>query len=879
MTSLTALTSTFLYGRNNLRLVKTFRRSGEVLAYPMAKNFTSETKSYALTQAGLRQRLADMQAAADKGGCMLKGELSRELDDEPRAGLCKTRSPSHTLILDIDKLAVNPQALVGWAEAKLRDEAGSDGKKLISFDRTKHYFGANCLRLIAEHIIQTMFPELSTFTYFMHTSSSMGVRNITDVSMHLEFVLDTPVLPEIQKDWLRLKNLATPTLTNGIKLSKNGASLLLPLDASVADNSKLIFIAHPTFEDEEMNPVANENRIMLIEKDLILVPHAMLSSAISPQQVKDLMARKTVELRKAMGMENKKFKTRTLRQGTESIEILLNPDAMNFTIEEDAGEFVHANVNGGDSNAYYWPKSNPEIVYNFKGEPAFRLRDANEEFYLYVIATYAEFIIKREGRQCFVRRREDDGGRLFGIECCTDSNKVYNYQEFSDLKAAKDFVEYFGGLPPESLPFAKVIFDPTSTEVYRIDVVEGRPPVEVFNIYTESELWLNTANNPNQQPTYDTLPECLRTETPATMMLIRHVFNYSTPEIRHFLNWLTAALHTKQKLGTTWIMQGVQGTGKGILWEHVIVPLFGKHNTKKMTVTELEDKFDKNLARKTMVLVDEFRHSDAQGSKKLENKLKLMATEASYSLRGMHTEYKDMDNFFQMIFFSNNHDAGRIDQNDRRYNVSPRQEIPLWRAMRTTTKEEGMARIGDMIEAVEKELPKLANVLRSTDYSLALARVAMDNEAKHAMQKASRTKGEDFMAALQSGDFEYFLSAFASVPRNDVARFERGRKALLALTMAVKNKPDNNAEITLDANDLLQFYNAAVTGKDEPLVSLEKYLMRFGTIRVALTGTQHVVRCQMYAAETTLQAVLTSMNRGTQNVRPEQPNITDTAGH
>ena len=68
MTSLTALTSTFLYGRNNLRLVKTFRRSGEVLAYPMAKNFTSETKSYALTQAGLRQRLADMQAAAEKGG-------------------------------------------------------------------------------------------------------------------------------------------------------------------------------------------------------------------------------------------------------------------------------------------------------------------------------------------------------------------------------------------------------------------------------------------------------------------------------------------------------------------------------------------------------------------------------------------------------------------------------------------------------------------------------------------------------------------------------------------------------------------------------------------------------------------------------------------
>ena len=135
------------------------------------------------------------------------------------------------------------------------------------------------------------------------------------------------------------------------------------------------------------------------------------------------------------------------------------------------------------------------------------------------------------------------------------------------------------------------------------------------------------------------------------------------------------------------------------------------------------------------------------------------------------------------------------------------------------------------------------------------------------------------MAALQTGDFEYFLSAFASVPRADLSRFERGRKAMLALTMAVKNKPDENAEITVDAHDILQFYNAAVTGKDEPLVSLEKYLMRFGTIRVVLTGTQHIIRCQMYAAETTLQAVLTSLNKGTSNARPEQSDIANSAGH
>lgn len=879
MTSLTALTTTFLYGRNGLRLVKTFQRDGAVKSYPMAKNFSSETKTYALTQKGMEQRLADMRAAAEKGGCLLKGELSRELDDEPRAGLCKFRHPNQSLILDIDKLGLAPQELEGWKAAKLKDEAASGERGPISFESQRYYFGANTLRLIADHIINNLFPELSGFTYFLHTSSSMGVRNVHEVSMHIEFILDEPVLPELQKNWLKLKNLATPVLANGIRLSKNGASLCLPLDASVADNSKLIFIAHPTFEDEDMNPVRNEHRIMLVEKKNLLVPHAMLSSTISPQQVKDLMTKKATELRKMLGMDTKKFKTRIISNGTETTEVLLNPDAMSFTIEDDSGDFVHANVNGGDSNAYYWPKSNPDIVYNFKGEPAFRLRDANEEFYLYVLALHAEFIVKREGRQCFVRRREDDGGRIFGIECNTETNKVFNYQEFADLKAAKDFIEYFGALPPETLPFARVVFDPTMPTIYNIEATEGRPAVETFNIFMESELWAGSANNPNQQPTYETLPECLRTETPATMFLIRHVFNYSTPEIRHFLNWITAALHTKQKLGTTWILQGVQGTGKGILWEHVIVPLFGKHNTKKMTVTELEDKFDKNLARKTMVLVDEFRHSDAQGSKKLENKLKLMATEASYSLRGMHSEYKELENYFQMMFFSNNHDAGRIDQNDRRYNVSPRQEIPLWRAMQEATKDEAMARIDAMITAIKAELPKLANVLRSTDFNLALARVAMDNEAKRAMQKASRTKGEDFMAALQSGEFEYFLSAFASVPRADIVRYDRGRTALLNLVNAIKNKEHDDDDITIDAHDMLQFYNAAVTGRDEPLVSLEKYLLRFGTIRIALVGTSHVIRCKMYAAETTLQATIASLNKGTQNGRPEQPNLANSAGH
>ena len=34
---------------------------------------------------------------------------------------------------------------------------------------------------------------------------------------------------------------------------------------------------------------------------------------------------------------------------------------------------MYLNLNGGDSWAYFFPESNPEILYSFKGEPPVRL--------------------------------------------------------------------------------------------------------------------------------------------------------------------------------------------------------------------------------------------------------------------------------------------------------------------------------------------------------------------------------------------------------------------------------------------------------------------------------------------------------------------------
>jgi hypothetical protein len=43
--------------------------------------------------------------------------------------------------------------------------------------------------------------------------------------------------------------------------------------------------------------------------------------------------------------------------------------------------FTYLNLNGGDSWGYYFPDSNPEVLYSFKGEPPVRLADIAPELW------------------------------------------------------------------------------------------------------------------------------------------------------------------------------------------------------------------------------------------------------------------------------------------------------------------------------------------------------------------------------------------------------------------------------------------------------------------------------------------------------------------
>lgn len=811
-------------------LVKSFFNDGRKESYPNAKNFTSHTHTFNKTIEGLRERLKVMQNAADKGWCMLKGELDGELVKEPRGGRTKKSRVNHSLILDIDGLPINTADIYGFAECELRDaeEAKNERKGLSFIDAAKTTIGRNQLIAMAEYIIQKLPQDFQGVSYFIHTSSSMGLYGKNRLSMHLEFILSDPVEPDKQRDWLMLQNLVLEPFKSNLTLNVTGLALKYPLDVTVASNAKLIFIGHPYFETEANNPIARKNRIMLVEKQRVLLDASILKTPINPAMLSGLKEKTIKELRKNMGLPTVKANIKRVMRDGQRIEILNNPDQMSIEIFDDGGpesEFVLCNINGGDSHGYFFLKSDPTFMRNFKDEPIFKIKDANPDFYEEIIVKYADNISAKGGRKYLVFRDHTSEGKITAVELDPNAKKVYQHTTFSDLKAATDWAAQYGEVLPDMLPFVTVEYNPTVDYVLdRRKPTQGAQEETYINTYRECDLWLNQTER-MENINYETSLDVLENLCPTTYKLMLHVLN-GKDELRHFLNWLAFVRQFKRKPGTTWLIHGTQGTGKGYMWENIIQPLFGEHNSKKTTIDELEDKFDAQFARKTIILIDEFRHSEAQGSKRLESKLKLMATEQNYSLRAMHKEYKEADTYYNMLFYANALDAARVDNGDRRWNIANRQERPLWMMLcewKGIERATAMTEIGNMKNAISDELNQLAAFFKSFEVDMAQARICLNNEAKSKVAVASRTKGEDFISAFMQNDVIWML-------RSGAGYFGQDSMIIQAFREGVNNMRRSynpNKGTVLLTTKMLAAVRAAVEGKQMGSeMDLLKFLQR-----------------------------------------------------
>ena len=711
---------TFLEAANGQRLSKRHCPKNGFTPYPHVKNVTSHEHDIPTDSTGLSMLETLIRDHGQQGHCLLKGNLKRSIQNESRAGKTDRIGYSNLLVLDIDGIT-----MPGHTNPKL--------------------FTQKDVSTLAKAVMRELPPEVQDCSFIAQASASLGLKG-DKVSLHIFILLEHAMPAKAVKLWLQNSNFESQLFASQLELSSNGHSLKYPLDASVADNSKLIFIAPPTFEDGTHDPFGSSSeRIVRVSGISETLDLAGLMNNISPEVVHQKSNEHKNKLRVARGFNAKKERLTIATVDNKSEEILTNPDRMSIQITDDTNPpYIRCNVNGGDSNAYYFKIEDPTYMYNFKGEPIWSIEAADPDFYKSLFDHYQEEMAK-EGRANFPIAMRD-------FYTDTYYNGVFdpNLNQFSDdfplmpcsSASIEGFMRSHGRSKPDFVPDARVIFDPASNDE---GVNLANVPYHI-NMFRKTEYMLSTREH---EPLSMGDSAKIADSCPLIYKLMTHILGGQNLEVEHFTNWLAYIFQTKRKAMTAWVLQGVPGTGKGIFYTKVLRPLFGNEHVPMRALQNIEEQFNLYMRQALFLVVDEFHMASANaGTMKIADKLKNAITENTMTIRAMRSNQVEMPNYTNFIFLTNRMDAVKIEEGDRRYNIAPRQEQKL---------EHVYPEVIDGIDDISTELHKFAALLRNYKVNKQLVRTPIANNAKAQMAQVTMSVMEEFFAAVRHGNLGVFL--------------------------------------------------------------------------------------------------------------------------
>ena len=716
--------------------------------YPFVYEFTSH--EYEVET--LEQFHSVISYHAAQGDCVLKGILGRPLVRESRAGSTDSRQRTSWVCLDLD---------------------GVDG-----FENPDDF-----MRSIG----------CGNVDYVLQWSSSHGIGGFDEMRCHIFVLLSEEATPEYLKRWLQTLNLTNPVLSSQLQLTRTNSSLRWALDITTCQNDKLLYIASPTFEGMD-DPLQDGARIELIkrrERTLVLPTDVLETPAIRAKT-----DAKINELRERASMPKRKTRTKILND----VEYAVAPDECSVTDIKAERGFVYLNLNGGDSWGYYHPEDNPQFIYNFKGEPAYKTEELLPEYWIEVNKQRKEQTDEEIGK-IYLAFRDLQSSVYYNGWFDLETKELVLPQARSE-KQLRDFLATRYRPVPEFIPDWDIVYDPHS------DVIVDKEG-QTVNIFRKSECMLaEQIENPE-------LP-------PVCAKIISHVLGNDQACIDHFINWLACVFQYRDRTGTAWILRGCQGTGKGLLFNNIITPLLGESNTVAKRMEELESEFTGFLANKLLTSIDEFELGATRKQDRITAKLKNLIVEPTISIRAMYREAYMSRNYNNMIFSSNKDAATHVSPDDRRYNVSPYQENKL------------VISTAEIEDILPEELLEMYSYLMAYPADRDLARTPLVNEARDSLISVSTNAVDTISSAVLGGNFEFFWDLLPSEkpPETGVIgpnhySYERYRALLIRLLEA-------GPEGKLSRDDLHVMFKWA---DDNTTSSANKFTSMLKHHRIFLTPT------------------------------------------
>lgn len=666
-------------------LVKSFsigkNRQIEKHSYPHVRDFTSHT--YDVRNITKFHELLTQHAK--QGHCLLKGELSHDLTSQSRAGSTNPGATTDWLCLDVDGLP-----------------------------------GVNT----AEEFISLLPREFHNVSYIAQYSASMGIID-KGLSVHLIFMCNQEIRPLVLKQWLTRLNLDTPNMREHLTLTRTQNTLRWPLDITICQNDKLIYIAPPKL-GRGVKDTFKGQRIELVKKRSNVLTYDF--NNFNPGPLRQDVIKALNEKRKDAGLKPKRQLTEKVYKDVPVLTATTQAEVTG--IKEDRG-FTYLNLNGGDSWGYYHPTGNPDILYNFKGEPNYLIKELLPEYY----AEQKAALKDQPKEKVDPVQRQGHTTYFAGIDTKSDNpfRGIYHHEEdelefypTSKRQHITDFFKQHGQIVPEHLDMWDVVF--AYNEDFHVDFKARR-----INSYLKSD-YLHGAD-----PTQATkVPKIID-------KVLHHALGNNDECYDHFLHWLGAIFQHRMKTGICWVLHGTQGTGKGIIYNNIITPLIGRDYAARTSLpTMASSSFNGYMENSVFCLIDEAQVSEIEHSEVLKMRIREYISEPQIPINQKNAREYLANNFTNFLIYSNTTEPVYIPSDDRRFSVAVRQNTKLH-----ITKQE--------VESIEDELQAFADFLIHMEVDLNKATKPLINDARRRVQELTRDTNEEVAQRIMEGDLEFFF--------------------------------------------------------------------------------------------------------------------------
>jgi hypothetical protein len=737
---------TFLRSTKGLNLTKVFDREGSAPA-PHAKEFSS--KEVEVTN------ILELYSTISKF----------------------SRIPSYALFTG--RFA---EPLVDESRANRHDSSFCPAWLCLDFDGLEGFSHKTAVDALAKFC-----PELATTSYVVQFSASSGIK--AGLRAHLFYLLEEAIDPGIIQQWLWTLNFKTE-LNDRVALSKSMNALHMPLDPLLGQNSRIIFIQPPIFRDGRTDPHPADSpspRVELVQKDGDRLPNSIFDRALRLNQIDREKVKKYNELGREEGLKRR-------QSSYFSQRLVKNPTPAKVTDRKEARGFVYVNLNGGDSWGYFYPKDNPEILHNFKGEPDYLLKNLDPYYWE---QHHSDF--EKSGdvpppvtmdsdtvKPVKFAFYENVTGKLHWARI----DPVNVCVEISDPQSRDSMTNWLRKTFPNQrinvtgLDRFRVIWDPKPSAPLIVDFTK-----KIINLYQPSKIQAAKHKKPRVPKTIETI--------------IRHALNNPKNvrdlEYERFLDWMAFIVQKRERTEVAWLVYGGQGTGKGVVYEQIMAPLIGEANSGSVTVKDISEKFTDLTDNKLLLLIDEVSQKDIDGASGFNNRIKNWITQPRRSQRSFRSTPTETLNYLNIYLASNEHVPLRLEAGDRRFNVAPPQSEKLEVVFNNSRDE--------MMQAIDKklplELPQFLQFLLQRKVTKAQVSTALNTDVKQDLIRASQTATDRFFASIETGD-TVFWDEQREEFETAAGRVEGSRH--------VQGGMLNGMQVVSDFNDLYDKFIAPRTG-------------------------------------------------------------------